>query len=233
MACSSFGAADDAAGTAEAGTLDGGMGLTDASTDGRGITDARACDPATCTSFDDGTLPASWTVNGLGSELTLVEGGTTPNGFALDLVFKDSLAFLSVDVAGATKVAVTANVQVVQFGDGEVDLLGIAEAPMTEVSGLYLVHPAAKGASLSVELPKNQGQLPLGAPFTSYTPVKLELDLAGRTFAYTAGTEVLRGVVNTPPSPAQLAVLIGAQYSSGATLPWHVRYDDIDIVVTR
>ena len=41
-----------------------------------------------------------------------------------------------------------------------------------------------------------------------------------------------QGVISPSLDPKTLSVLIGGQYTRGATIPWHVRYDDIEIVTT-
>jgi len=198
------------------------------------ITDAgRPCNSGSCVNFDDGKWPDGWSVNGDGDALTVTPGPTTSGGFALDVVFRDQLAFLSVDVAGASKVTVTANVLVLQFGSGETDFLGIAEEATTGASGLFLVHPRLSGERLAVELPKNEAQLALESPFTTYTPVRLELDLAAKTYAYTVGSETKNGPVTSPPSSGKLAVVIGGNFVESGSNPWHLRYDDIEIVTTK
>ncbi len=225
--CGSFGASSDGAGS-EGGVEDGASTVDATITDG-----GRTCNPADCRNFDDGQLPGGWSVNGDGGGLTVSPGAATSGGFALDLVLKNDLSFLAVDVGGASKVSVTANVLVVQFGDGEVDLLGIAELANTGVSGLYLIHPPASGASLSIELPKNEDHFPVAATFMTYTPVTLEIDFIRKKYFYSVGGVPKSGDINMPFAATTAAVLIGGQYSMNVNTPWHVRYDDIQIVVER
>lgn len=227
--CASFGAASDTTGgeggAGEGAVLEGGAPVVDGE-----VSDVRRpCMAPSCTDFDNGAWPAKWNVVGDGGALTVSEGQTTSGKFALDVVFTHEVAFLAIDVAKATKVTVTANVVVVAFGDGEVDLLGIAEKQATNVPGVYLIQ---KGRSPFLEIPGSPG-VSLASSFATFTPITLVVDGAGQTYAYTVGGETVRGVLLPALNVTTLSVLIGGVFSSGVTIPWHVRYDDVEIVVTQ
>lgn len=64
-----------------------------------------------------------------------------------------------------------------------------------------------------------------------YTPVRLEVDLVGRTYSYRLGTDAGKsGKLATGEFAAgRLYVLLGAPYATGVTQPWHVRVDDVKV----
>ena len=109
--------------------------------------------------------------------------------------------------------SVSANVIVDAFGNGEVDVLGVAEQASTNVPGLYLVHPSAAGANLAIEVPGGP-TVPLAASFANFTPVKMELDLVDQTYAYSVGTASSSGKFTPALMSTNLVVVIGGQYTA-------------------
>jgi hypothetical protein len=235
-ACSSFGAADQA----DAGTMPEG-GSTDAGSPEAGSTEeeastvdaGRACVPDGCVNFETQSWPSSWHVQGDAAALVVTKGAATSGAWALDLKFQANEAFLSVDVAHKSKVTVRANIKVLQFGDGEVDLFGISESSAIKTPGFHLVHNSTSLSTLVVELGSGGMQLDLASTFTGYTSVMFEYEPAKNAYSYRVGSEPLQsGSLAGAVSADTMAVTIGASFINGTKNTWHVRYDDVEITTT-
>ncbi len=191
-----------------------------------------ACAAAPCIfDFEDGQLPAGWAPAGKIATLLVTDGTSTSGTRALDITLKsDDPAFLALDLGSAQHAAVTAQVLVLSRGDGEVDFLGLSDLTTT-VPGLLLVHNDNMNQYV-VELPV-AGVEPIARPFTTYTPVRLEVDLVGRTYSYRLGTDPERKAPLAKGAfPAgKLNVLLGLSYATGVTKSWHVRFDDVKVEV--
>jgi hypothetical protein len=231
LACSPFGAAGDGpdgGSPSDGASADGGV-LAD---DGGPIEDAgRSCAPPSCVDFEDGGWPSTWKVVGDPKLLLVSPGRATSGTRALDVAFADSPAVFTVGAAQISKVTVAANVLVLAYGNGEVDLLGIAESAEYAAKGIFLAHPAANGASLVVEAPLGDVS-PLGAAadFGRYVPVRLELDFRTDEYAYAvAGGAPVKKAFGKKFTAQSLTVLVGPSYTKGVTKPWRVRYDDVEI----
>ena len=233
--CGAFGTAGDVA-AIDAAAPEGAVADA-ASVDGTAVTvtDAgRACVAPNCTNFETGELPATWTPVGDTSAIGVTVGATTSGSFALDLMFQSKEAFLAIDVANKTKVTVKANIKVLQFGDGEVDLFGISESSAVKTPGFHLVHAAAALSSLVVELGAGGAQPKLKSTFAGYTSVMFQYQPGTNTYSYRVGSEALQmGVLGGAVPAGTMTVTIGASFVSGpVTVPWHVRYDDVEITTT-
>ena len=234
-ACSPFGSAnaDDAGTLPEGGSPEGGS-PEGGSPEGGSTVDASArCVPDGCVDFEAQTWPNTWKVQGDPASVAVTVGPSTSGMYALDFKFQSKAAFLAIDVSHMTSVTVRANVDVLQFGDGEVDMFGISESPVVGASGFHLVHKVSKLATLAVELGAGGAQQDLKSSFLGYTSVMFHYDAASNTYSYRVGSEPLQsGVLGGAVSASNMAVTIGPSASSGVTAPWHVRFDDVEITTT-
>lgn len=234
-ACGSFAASEEEPGTAEAGSSEGSATTEGgATTDGGAVVEAGGgpCAAQPCVlDFEDGKLPAGWAQVGNNASLAVTAMGSSLSGthsLGVTLAAGGSPAYLALDLEGARRAVVTAHVLVVKSGDGEVDFVGISNVATAE-PGLYLVHSASlKG--IAVELPSSTAQL-TGQPFTSYTAVRLEVDLANRSYAYQLGTSPPKlGKLEADAFNAdRLFILLGAPYADKVTQAWSVRFDDVKV----
>jgi hypothetical protein len=236
VACTPFSSDSGAAGSSKGGAPEGGLldasGLEpDASTPDAAAFDAgRLCSPPACEDFESPTWTTAWLVGTAPSAPTVTNGTATSGTRALDVVISDNTtSYVVHGASGATKLTLTANVLVAQMGDGDVDLLGIGESATPGSQGVYLVHQASLGQVLSVEQPGNQ-QTALASGLSTFTPVRLELDLVAQTYAYTIGAapRIARSF-SYKPSLLGATFFLGVTYASGVTKPWHIRYDDVAI----
>jgi hypothetical protein len=232
--CTPFASDTGAAGSGDGGAPDGalldasGVGPEGSTTDA--TTDAgRPCLAPACEDFESTTWAKVWLAASPVNAPTVTPGLATSGTHALDVTISDSTTSYRVhDASGATNLTLTANILVDQMGDGEVDLLGIGDSVAAGPAGIYLVHPALSGQLLAVEEENSQTQL--AQDFSVFTAVRLELDLAKRTYAYTIGTAPrITGMLAQTPAQQSATFFLGVTFAKGVTKPWHVRYDDVAI----
>jgi hypothetical protein len=230
--CTPFSSDSGAVGSGDGGAPDGA--LPDASGVGPegSTTDAgRPCLASACEDFESTSWSTTWLAGPALDAPTVTPGPSTSGSRALDVAIRaDTTSYVFHGAGGATKLTLTANILVDTMGDGEVDLLGIGESANPGSQGLYLVHPVAFAQALAIEV-SGGGQTPLGADFSVFTAVKLEVDLVAGVYAYTIGSGGGRveGQLPTTLLKASATFFLGVTFAKGVTKPWHVRYDDVAI----
>lgn len=234
-ACSSFGTTADPGVTPEGDSaLDAGTSLEGSVADGalrpEGSAASGPCAAAPCVfDFEEGKLPAAWAPAGNIGTLLVTDGMSTSGTKALDVSLSTSEpAFLVLDLGRARRAAVTASVLVLTRGTGEVDFFGLCDKATAE-PGLYLVH-SGSSIQFAVEPPLAGVEL-IAQSFSSYTAVRLEVDLVARTYSYSLGANPPKSgtLAKNALGAASLYVLLGAPYAMGVTQPWHVRFDDVKV----
>jgi hypothetical protein len=235
VACTPFSSDSGTAGSSDGGAPEGA--LLDASGPEASTADAatfdagRPCSAPACEDFESTAWATTWLGGTASNAPTVTRGSSTSGSRALDVAITGSTtSYVFHGAAPATKLTLTANVLVDKMGDGEVDLLGIGESANPGSQGLYLVHPVAAGQALAVEI-EGVAQTSLGADFSAFTAVKLEVDLDAGVYAYTIGGGGGRVEGKLPNALLKTSVtfFVGITFATGVTKPWHIRYDDVAI----
>jgi hypothetical protein len=233
-ACTPFSSDSGAAGSSDSGAAEGAQldATAEASTVDAATLDAgRPCSAPSCEDFETAAWAKTWLAGTASGAPTVTVGPSTSGSRALDVAITGSTTSYVLHGAGpATKLTLTANVLVDQMGDGDVDLLGIGESANPGSQGLYLVHPVAAGQALAVEI-EGVVQTSLGADFSAFTAVKLEVDLDAGVYAYTIGVAGGRVERQIPTAMLKTSAtfFLGVTFAAGVTKPWHIRYDDVAI----
>lgn len=91
------------------------------------------------------------------------------------------------------------------------------------------------GKSLAIEAPLT-GRTTLKETFTSYTPVTIDGDLVSGAYGAKVGSSPRfssMGDAEANGAALPLEVRVGIHFAMNVTRPWHVRFDDVEIITTK